>query len=622
MADPAIADGNTIFSNLFELASSTARKLDAVWEQVGCQEDVRKEHLESLVDEFERLCQAKIVEEEEVRDKFLATIEQVREEVASIAGRLGEAPAAVLGEQTTTHPNLMEEVEFLEVRAEELRQRRDARLVTVRGLRERALGMLRQLGAEPGDACLSHDEHDLTQTRVAALEGVCGRLDGEVQERKACVGQLVADCQAAMRELKMDAQSALDVQIMGSLARTSDPSALTGLDPSPSCVGISKDSVKCLTERLADLLAEKRRRAERLKGLGDQIAELWDRLKVPECVREAFSSSVAGLGLDTLEAGERELARLVVLKQQMLGELIEESRALIRKLWEEMETGPEERQDFAPMAVGAEGYCDQLLAVHEAEVARLQERLEVMRPILKLILKRKEILKERMDMEQLQKNSSRLTDRGGKRTEELMRLEKMQKRVKKDLPLLNDKLRKRLVEWQKTETEGNGEPFLFKGVSYLATMDEEEEEWNRYKETQRLEKEAKKREELERYKQNHVNSIHTPGASGNLVPRVGATKSAVKKAAGAPLSAKKPAAAYPPNVPASASKPASACSSASASSLVYETPAKAPPSAQGNPNVPPPPPSGKRGLSSEFSEDQENEASLASSVGSDAGSAS
>jgi hypothetical protein len=53
-----------------------------------------------------------------------------------------------------------------QVRAEELRQRRDARLVTVRGLRERALGMLRQLGAEPGDACLSHDEHDLTQTRV------------------------------------------------------------------------------------------------------------------------------------------------------------------------------------------------------------------------------------------------------------------------------------------------------------------------------------------------------------------------------------------------------------------------------------------------------------------------
>lgn len=34
-----------------------------------------------------------------------------------------------------------------------------------------------------------------------------------------------------------------------------------------------------------------------------------------------------------------------------------------------------------------------------------------------------------------------------------------------------------------------------------------------YKETLRLEKEARKREELEKYKQNHSNSIHTPGQS-------------------------------------------------------------------------------------------------------------
>lgn len=37
-----------------------------------------------------------------------------------------------------------------------------------------------------------------------------------------------------------------------------------------------------------------------------------------------------------------------------------------------------------------------------------------------------------------------------------------------------------------------------------------------YKETLRLEKEAKKREELEKYKQN------TPGLTGNLLPRGGA----------------------------------------------------------------------------------------------------
>lgn len=52
-------------------------------------------------------------------------------------------------------------------------------------------------------------------------------------------------------------------------------------------------------------------------------------LQVPESVREAFSSSVAGLGHDTLEAGERELARLMLLKKEMLGSLIQDARTQV-----------------------------------------------------------------------------------------------------------------------------------------------------------------------------------------------------------------------------------------------------------------------------------------------------
>ena len=43
-------------------------------------------------------------------------------------------------------------------------------------------------------------------------------------------------------------------------------------------------------------------------------------------MREAFSSSVNGLGLDTLAAGEKELARLLELKKEMLGSLIQAAR--------------------------------------------------------------------------------------------------------------------------------------------------------------------------------------------------------------------------------------------------------------------------------------------------------
>jgi len=118
-------------------------------------------------------------------------------------------------------------------------------------------------------------------------------------------------------------------------------------------------------------------------------------------------------------------------------------------------------------------------------------------------------------MEELQKDSkTRLTDRGGKRIEELMRIERMDRHVKKDLPVLTERLRKRLVEWEKTKEEGDGAAFLFQGVSYLQTMDEEEEVWFRYKEAQRLEKEQKKKEELDRYRDSHGGTASTMGGGG------------------------------------------------------------------------------------------------------------
>jgi len=146
-------------------------------------------------------------------------------------------------------------------------------------------------------------------------------------------------------------------------------------------------------------------------------------------------------------------------------------------------------------------------------------------------------------MEELQKDSkTRLTDRGGKRIEELMRIEKMDKHVKKDLPVLTERLRKRLVEWERTKEEGDGSPFLFRGVSYLQTMDEEEEAWLRHKEAQRLEKEQKKKEELDRYRESHGGPVSSVagggkegGGGGNFLPRasgMGASKTPKKGGAG------------------------------------------------------------------------------------------
>ena len=94
-----------------------------------------------------------------------------------------------------------------------------------------------------------------------------------------------------------------------------------------------------------------------------------------------------------------------------------------------------------------------MLELHDEEISILQARLDTMQPMLKMIEKREEIILEREEYEILQKDPDRLKQRGGALTKQLMKEEKMQKRIKKDLPKYNDILTKKLMEWEKEVSE-------------------------------------------------------------------------------------------------------------------------------------------------------------------------
>lgn len=40
--------GQAVFQKLFDVVTSTAERLDGIWEHVGCSPDERKEHLEGV----------------------------------------------------------------------------------------------------------------------------------------------------------------------------------------------------------------------------------------------------------------------------------------------------------------------------------------------------------------------------------------------------------------------------------------------------------------------------------------------------------------------------------------------------------------------------------------------
>eukprot|EP00518_Triparma_eleuthera_P017841 CAMPEP_0197561450 /NCGR_PEP_ID=MMETSP1320-20131121/25203_1 /TAXON_ID=91990 /ORGANISM="Bolidomonas sp., Strain RCC2347" /LENGTH=227 /DNA_ID=CAMNT_0043123093 /DNA_START=15 /DNA_END=698 /DNA_ORIENTATION=- len=194
--------------------------------------------------------------------------------------------------------------------------------------------------------------------------------------------------------------------------------------------------------------------------------------------------------------GEVEVNRLVKLKAEMRGKLIEEAREAIVQLWEETNASQATRDAFRGLDCTDEAsYTDELLQEHDEEIEVLRARLETMRPMLKMIERREEVVAERLKYEELQKDPDRLKQRGGALTKQLMMEEKMQKRIKKDLPKYNDTLRKRLREW-KAEA---GEDFMYKGEPYALTMERQEAEWASYKDEEAQKKLQKKQQEKARY---------------------------------------------------------------------------------------------------------------------------
>jgi protein regulator of cytokinesis 1 len=225
--------------------------------------------------------------------------------------------------------------------------------------------------------------------------------------------------------------------------------------------------------------------------MGASIAILWEKLRVSEDEQRAFTESVQGLGLDTIEKGETELQRLLLLKHDMIGKLVAEARTTISSLWDETNATEVQRSSFKPFAVYNEAlFNDELLEKHEEYIEVLQARLNDMKPILKLIKHREDIVHERMEYEELQKDPNRLQQRGGSITKQLMKEEKMARRIK-SLPKLTKDLEDKLKEWKET----NHEDFQYHSEIYLDVMQRQEEEWQQYKENELQLKLKKKQEE-------------------------------------------------------------------------------------------------------------------------------
>jgi Ase1/PRC1/MAP65 family protein len=506
-----LSPSRSIIESLTTLVTTTAHELEKVWDEVGYSPDDRAVQLNDLLVKFKDICEEKIVEETAVAETFRQTIVEAKEEMIRTAAALKADVDIKEIVESKAVQTLTDELATLEATLEGFRAAAKEAKCDLEEARDYILEAHSALGITM-DPIFNDVDSDLTATRRALFHDKKNEMKEELTTRTNAVINLVRDCQQLMNDLRMEPEkngSALDKRIAGSIVRSKDGGFIMASKfRSETCVGITPKALEELTHYVAELHNEKRQRKIQLQEMGAEIGVLWERLRIPEADQLRFTQSVQGLGSDTIMKGEQELKRLKLLKAQMIGELVQETRDTISDLWDQINAKTSFRNEFTLYYVrNPELLNDELLEKHEEYIRILVAKLEQMKPILRLIERRELIIRERTQYEEYQKDPERLQQRGAAMTRQLMEEEKMAKRIKKELPRLTTLVIEKIEEW----AESQGEDFLFCGESYLEVIDRQETEWNQYKVEEMQRKLKKKNEESaveNRYIQTQSSALH------------------------------------------------------------------------------------------------------------------
>ncbi|KAK4456213.1 anaphase spindle elongation protein 1 [Podospora aff. communis PSN243] len=300
---------------------------------------------------------------------------------------------------------------------------------------------------------------DLSPSYVDKLDDEFTRVYEEYTRRVATVKSLAENMIQLWAEL-------------GTPQAQTDANIVKYYRDAPEQLGLHEEDIARLRSKRDKLVDEKKNRERRLRDLKAAVEALWEKLGVDETERKAFLNSNRGCGIRQINEFDDELGRLNELKRQNLHLFVEDARFKLQELWDALYLSEDEMLEFTPAF--SDVYSDALLEAHEREIARLEVLREQRAPTLALVERHKTLVHDRDELAASSQDASRLMMRGqkGERRDpgKLLREEKMRKRIAKELPKVAADLRKTLEKWE----DEYGRPFLVHGERYLDIIDLDE----------------------------------------------------------------------------------------------------------------------------------------------------
>lgn len=293
----------------------------------------------------------------------------------------------------------------------------------------------------------AHPPEDISLHRLGLLDAACARCSQEISRRKRQVQSYGFEITQLWAELAVE------------------PSSTDGLDrtkilesqQNPEALGLSDHVLEQLEVAKIALLEEKSRRKSIIDGLMMEIHSLHRKLKLSDTELRKFSSRVQGLAQPIIDICEQELERLLELKKDHLEDFIKDARETLQDLWASLYINEDDRLDFTPAFTDV--FTDASLQAHENEIAKLQERLTTLEPLLSLLRRHMALVKERRELAIQTSDSSRFSRRGYNPMAE----SKLRTKIESTLPKIEQQLREALHRYE----EENLVPFRVWGELYL-----------------------------------------------------------------------------------------------------------------------------------------------------------
>ncbi|KAK2165636.1 hypothetical protein LSH36_47g00011 [Paralvinella palmiformis] len=441
----ALHRDNDLHKDITSNLGSTIDRLHSIWDVLGLNKAQRTARIEVVSLHLNNLLDQMVSEEESLCERILRNIKQFSQDVLRLVELLGLPPY----EPPKTLSNVQLEKDLKRKKAsleDELRERTVLHCKLCEE-EETLCDRMTIAKSEIGkDAVPSWKQLEAMKRRI-------GELKLELANRCKMIASTKCDIVVIIKLLESSPNTSFERELVCEDDASFVPSA---------------DNMEALKRYHEDLQRQQREHLTLVSQLRDKMETLWRRLHLSEFETAEIRNGTTGFGIRVVDDIRAEIFRCDELITEKMQQVIEHIKLELEELWDKCYIDQTERNDFNALMANEIGETS--LQKHENEVSRMLSYYNENNELLSLVEKWQKLFEQFLEHDRKASDPNRYSNRGCN----LLKEEKVRKRVEKSLPIVQEDVCKKIDAWERSV----GKSFRIRGIPFVQFI---AQCWNTYK---------------------------------------------------------------------------------------------------------------------------------------------